>query len=654
MTKKEHAIRQAVELTTLIIFSVSFCIGAVYFGGVTQGGFFIIQLLTGCAALVWLFSLSFARRTVLRTSPLLYSMLPFVFISWGSQFYSLHPYESFNLFLMLSTYVLAFFVIINAISKEYGTRFLQVWVIAATGITIYGIIIFFLKEYDLFWYTKIYYKERLNATFVNPNHFACFLNLVIPCTAYLLLCSHQDVRKRIFYSSILILFLIALMLTFSYGGLIAFFIGLAYFVMIGTRMKMVKGNFIKMLSLTAVGIICVFILSGLFFKGTFSLYQQGFNGKLFSYASRLSIWKGCLLLIVENISVCPLRFFAGYGLGCFQYIYNLFHPSFAYAYFEHAHNDYLELLIELGMVGIAAFLYIIYHIYKMLKRGFLKRNKKEQLLNLCIGTSCLTFFVHSFVDFNFYITINAFFLVGLLAIINITEGRKKVVFKGKIAIGALFICVAAFLFFTSRIYIGAMFFVKAREKGHALDYKASRDYFEKALSFNKRNAEISREYGEMYFQWAKLAIDQQDTMRYSLYSEHYFNKAIKHNSHKAQYYARLAELKQFRGNYNTAERLYDRAVELMPRLLQPRLVRLAFYVIKDNPQYQKALHACQFLLENIQVFTFKDAGEKKRILNIMRWHLEAIPPSNLRSDIQKRISHELATADNESAFFSSH
>jgi O-antigen ligase len=86
-----------------------------------------------------------------------------------------------------------------------------------------------------------------------------------------------------------------------------------------------------------------------------------------------------------------------------------------------AHNDYLELLVSGGVIGVALGLWFIIALLKKVRETL--RTKDAFRRAACLGalTGLFGIAVHSIVDFGLHITINALFCVGLIVIATIDE-----------------------------------------------------------------------------------------------------------------------------------------------------------------------------------------------------------------------------------------
>ena len=98
----------------------------------------------------------------------------------------------------------------------------------------------------------------------------------------------------------------------------------------------------------------------------------------------------------------------GWGLGSFPVVYPQFRSFYTNFYVNEAHNDYLQLLVEMGLLGFATMLWFVTTVYV---RAFKKMGdwagdvSGAVTLASVLGLSGIL--IHSAVDFNLQIPANA-------------------------------------------------------------------------------------------------------------------------------------------------------------------------------------------------------------------------------------------------------
>ena len=108
----------------------------------------------------------------------------------------------------------------------------------------------------------------------------------------------------------------------------------------------------------------------------------------------------------------------GTGLGTLETVFPQYETSYTGRVVDHAHNDYLELLAETGVIG--GFLGLVF-IVLLFRQGLANLNSRECQSDRAFYAgalaACSALLVHSFVDFNLHVPANAllFLLLATLA-----------------------------------------------------------------------------------------------------------------------------------------------------------------------------------------------------------------------------------------------
>ncbi len=140
-------------------------------------------------------------------------------------------------------------------------------------------------------------------------------------------------------------------------------------------------------------------------------------------AGRALIWKDTLHLI----KAYPIF---GCGLGSYEMAYEKFNLSMPTFGVDYAHNDYLQLLAELGAIGFVIIAALMLAIFTQAARAAFRHS---EFTGRCLGIACVSamvaIFVHSIVDFNLYIPANALLLAwvsGIAAGLQFSSRPKPV------------------------------------------------------------------------------------------------------------------------------------------------------------------------------------------------------------------------------------
>lgn len=174
---------------------------------------------------------------------------------------------------------------------------------------------------------------RIYSVFGNPNVFGEFLVLTLP-----LVFAGFNLNKKVIvkwaYALVFLTGIINVFLTFSRGSMLSLVIALFLIVLFKDRKYMI---------LMIAGILLSpLVLPQSIIERILSIFQGGDT----STSYRISIYKASFEILEKYFST-------GVGLGNFKVIYKAFSFSAAKSY--HAHNTFLMIFIETGILGVISF-----------------------------------------------------------------------------------------------------------------------------------------------------------------------------------------------------------------------------------------------------------------------------------------------------------
>jgi O-antigen ligase len=284
-----------------------------------------------------------------------------------------------------------------------------VWFIMIFGfiVAIFGILQQLTFNGKLYWFREMRYGGIPFGPYVNRNHFAGFIELVIPISLVPLVLGKVR-RERWFIVGIFALVPIgALFLCASRGGIISFAVQLGVLLLLilfrrsGSRHVLAGG------AVLLLAFLLVYWLGVREILDRFSSLQA----LEVTVGKRASMRQDTWRIFLDHR-------WTGTGLGTLPIVFPAYETLYDAKIVNHAHNDYLEALADTGIVGglcCAAFLVLLFG-GSLRSLLFLDKSFSASLhLSGLLG--CSSFLVHSLVDFNLHIPANAllFFLVAHLA-----------------------------------------------------------------------------------------------------------------------------------------------------------------------------------------------------------------------------------------------
>lgn len=339
------------------------------------------------------------------------------------------PYQTVSHLLALVTYLTAFYLVL-AICADHRARKRLALALLAIGLfeAFYGLVQYLTGWQQIFFYPKKFYLEDATGTYINRNHFAGMLEMILPFAVILALQHLWRLRQRItaetadtrklassaefpfllFWIFIAALFFSALVSSHSRMGILSAVVSLiSVLTLVGSSTLSTRGR-------VAVGALFLMSTVGLAVWVGSEPAIARFETLNAQYSrpgqDRLSIWRDTLQLIRRH----PIL---GSGFGSFATVYPFVQTAFLNNVVDHAHCDYLEVAAELGLPGgmvvFGSIFWVLGVTYRRCKNGAADYDKSISLA--CFG-SILAILLHSLADFNLYIPANALIFVIILAL----------------------------------------------------------------------------------------------------------------------------------------------------------------------------------------------------------------------------------------------
>lgn len=308
-----------------------------------------------------------------------------------------------------------------ATSPRRARRVVYVLLVLATVEAIYGLVEYLTGHQQIFWIPVK--GDFARGTFYNRNHFAATLALFLPVAigwfyfraaaaksrldrGHLLPAASWDIlgTKQALWLFVPAILLFGIIQSYSRGGFSAMILGTALVFAIGARSRPAR----------ALSWLTIPLALALFVYGIHSEYQVVFDrfGELVENTSaegRTTIW-------ADSLGIMRDYALFGVGLGNFPRVYMQYASVDTLSYPYQAHNEWLEGLITLGMLGMGLVLVTLIAFFIKSFRQIRQSGRDQPwLLGIWCGLIALT--LHCFGEFNLHIpsiAVTASLLVGIL------------------------------------------------------------------------------------------------------------------------------------------------------------------------------------------------------------------------------------------------
>ena len=272
-------------------------------------------------------------------------------------------------------------------------------VVALSGAcqALYGSTEYLSGRQHIFWYAKRAFADEASGTFINRNHFAGYLILALALAYAVALDRNRHRRRRLDWRS----HLVALTEPDGLVSLAGWFSAAVAWV--GVVLSYSRGGMAVALIVTAIVFMTAvnrdrrvrFVVVVLILPITWLLWQEvRAPGERFllnerqiaTVGGRAVVWQSSLRMVPDY----PIL---GTGYGTYEDAFALYRPSEVRLRWDHAHNDWLQVLVEGGAIAVAAVGVLLIQLIRLMI------GRKRSILDVCVLAGIVGTALHATVDF---------------------------------------------------------------------------------------------------------------------------------------------------------------------------------------------------------------------------------------------------------------
>jgi O-antigen ligase len=345
---------------------------------------------------------------------------------------SIHPRATEYAWLAMLP-CLAAFVLALVQRRSRLRRLAMVFVAVALGEAILGIMQLGAGAGSPLYFGNPFGAGTATGTYVSKNHFSALMAMALPMAiAFWALAimprtdasgarvrshpRHADRKLAIHIASsvLVLLLLVALFFSGSRGGVGT---GLLACALATLALVWRSGSATARLAFATVG-LGAFVFAA--YIGLTPVLEKFAPERVsFSFANRFEI---AATAVRGGLDFMPL----GSGLGTFADVFRRYQADGLTGFIDHAHNDYAEAFLELGVAGIGVILLLgIAYLGRWVELAREWRKRSLGHLQLGAGLGMLAMILHGVVDFNFHIPANALYFSFLAGIFFFTPDEDR-------------------------------------------------------------------------------------------------------------------------------------------------------------------------------------------------------------------------------------
>lgn len=416
----------------------------VLFGGVDNATWMLVTICWGAIVLLWLAEAWRAKGLIFECSKLQLPLIGLLLLGLvqllplgagpgnaalavpASNSLTLDPNSTRFFLSHLIVYFVFFAACLTFINSEKRLRKVVFLFVIFGAVMAFVAILQRLASPDLIYGLRTPFQAVPFGPFINQHHFASFMLMTGGVTLGLIFGrSGIKDKKPLLFISIAIM-TIAIILTSSRGGLIAFVAVIAFVLTTSYYQRTRDTGGDITLSRTplqraalagGVGVLILLLIGSVIFLGGSDALVRGVTmdaGNDDPTNGRLHFWSVAIKIFLDH----PIL---GAGLDAFGVAFTRYDTWHGIFRVEQAHNEYLQILAETGIVGFVCVAVFIYLLFKK-GMGTISNTGSGFRQNVAIGAlaGCFGILIHSFFDFPLRTPSNGFFFLLLVAIATIS------------------------------------------------------------------------------------------------------------------------------------------------------------------------------------------------------------------------------------------
>lgn len=392
------------------------------FGAVPQAGFdyfIVVEWLTVLTLALWLVRFCVNPKHRLLWPPICWGVLAFTAYAAGRYLTAEVEFLARQETIKVLVYAALFFAVVNNLHKQETTQIVGLTLIfLAMLVSLYAVYQFLTtSDYALHLLKPEGYRKRGSGTFINPNHLAGYLEMILPLALAFTLTGRFEVLMKVFLGYATLAIFAGLSSTISRGGWLAAAVSLgAFFFWLWQQRDYRKRALIVLGSL-------VLVFAAFLWKADVGPERRERIDIARQVEDvRFQLWKPAMAMWKDH-------FWFGAGPAHFDYRFRQYRPPDPGLQRrpDRVHNDYLNTLADWGLVGAAlvlacwaALYYQVFRGWRFVQRsqsdlGAKRSNRSAFVAGGAIGL--LAILVHSLWDYNMHVPANAILAVTLMAIV---------------------------------------------------------------------------------------------------------------------------------------------------------------------------------------------------------------------------------------------
>jgi O-antigen ligase len=377
--------------------------GPIAFGAVEPWSIFILEAGSLALLLTWFAKQWVDHELVIHWNPLFLPMAGFgiLVILQLALKTSAYWHDTFSGALLYCSYAMLCFLAGQVLIRSSPARKIAV-ILTLFGFAVAALALLqgIAPNGKLYWIRQPRLGGWIYGPYVNHNHYAGLMELLVPIPLVICMTRFAQERERIAAGVAAAIMVGTLFLSGSRGGMLSIVTELTVLAVVVFRERR------RLRIAIGMGAFAIVLAGMLTWLGGKELTTRVAT---ISAESKTEISGGMRTSIDRDaIRMFRVKPVLGWGLGTFPTVYPQFRSFYTNFFVNQAHNDYLQLLSEMGLLGFAVMVwYLAIVFWKALPKIGTWTSDVSSAATLACILSCIGILVHSLVDFNLQIPANA-------------------------------------------------------------------------------------------------------------------------------------------------------------------------------------------------------------------------------------------------------
>jgi O-antigen ligase len=399
-----HRRAQSARLASILFYGTFglLMFGPLVFGSVEPWSIFILETGATCLALLWLAKQWLDGEIKIKLNPLFLPMGAFGLLILIQIIFhaTAYPHDTLSGALLYCAYGILCFLSGQTLLRTAQARKLAlILCIYGAVLASFALIQGVSSNGKLYWIRVPRMGGWIYGPYVNHNHYAGLIEMLLPIPLVLCLTRLAHSKERIAAATAAAIMAGTIFLSGSRGGMLALVGELILLAIVLVKQRR------DLRTALGLGVFLLIVVGLLTWLGGDELVRR--------VATVQSAHSDLSTDMRVQINRDGLRMFwnkpvLGWGLASFPVVYPQFRSFYTNFFVNQAHNDYLQLLVEMGLLGFGMMLWFLIVLY----RAAFKKigNWPSQVTGAMTLASILGFtgiLIHSTVDFNLQIPANA-------------------------------------------------------------------------------------------------------------------------------------------------------------------------------------------------------------------------------------------------------